>query len=413
MPTSNALKTILLVSKNLELIESTQAALASDASIDLLVRTGNREELADYVAETQPKLILLDFGCDPEPITFLQEALATYPRIAFVPILSEAHMVNADQVMLTEARVFVKYPYQANALSLTVRRALDYKQSEQASMKFVPTPETPAKHGHVFTVFSPKGGAGTTTFAVNLAISLHEQVKEDVLLIDGKLLFGHVPLHLNLRTGNSMTDLLPHLGELDQRLIRQVVVKHVSGIHVLPSPLSIMDGQGVRPEDLYRLLQFLQVEFPHIVVDAGNHLDDISVTFMDAATKIMLVANPNIASLRDARQFMEVASTLSYPMDKIMLILHGAGRRLDIKQEEIESILKMKVFGIIPADGDLMRKTLNEGVPVVLMKPSCPISRAYKGVAKSLAKTLKDLDAQEGEKPAGGSGKHAKRFFFK
>jgi len=412
MPTSNALKTILLVSKNLELIEATQATLASAESIDLIVRTGNREELAGYVTETQPKLILLDFGCDPEPITFLQEAIAAYPKIAFVPILSEAHMVNADQVMLTEARVFVKYPYQADALRLTVRRALDYKQSEQDSMKSVPTPEAPAKHGHVFTVFSPKGGAGTTTFAVNLAISLHEQVKEDVLLIDGKLLFGHIPLHLNLRTGNSMTDLLPHLGVLDQRLIRQVVVKHVSGIHVLPSPLSIMDGQGVRPEDLYRLLQALQVEFPHIVVDAGSHLDDISVTFMDASNKIMLVANPNIAALRDARQFMEVATSLSYPMDKILLILYGAGKRLEIKQEEIENILKMKVFGIIPADGDQMRKSLNEGVPIVMMKPTCPISRAFKGVAKRLVKTFESIDAQEGEKPTGGANKRAKRFFI-
>jgi len=240
---------------------------------------------------------------------------------------------------------------------------------------------------------------------------LHKQVKEEVLLIDGKLLFGHVPLHLNLRTGNSLTDLIPHLGMLDQKLIRQVVVQHVSGIHVLPSPLSIFDGQGIRPEDLFHLLQALQLEFPHIIIDAGNHLNENSVTFMDASNKIMLLANPNIAALRDARQFMEVATSLSYPMDKIMLILHGAGKRLDIKREEIENILKMKVFGIIPADGDQMRRSLNEGVPIVMLKPTCAISRAYKGVAKSLVKTFESIDAPEGEKSAGGSNKRAKRFF--
>ena len=130
---------------------------------------------------------------------------------------------------------------------------MDYKQSEQTNRQSAPTTEVPAKHGHVFTVFSPKGGAGTTTFAVNLAISLHQQVKEDVLLIDGKMLFGHVPLHLNLRTGNSMTDLIPHLGMLDQKLIRQVVVQHVSGIYVLPSPMSIIDGQGLIFCRLYSL----------------------------------------------------------------------------------------------------------------------------------------------------------------
>jgi pilus assembly protein CpaE len=411
MPTTNPLKTILLVSNNQDLIEATQTNLASNDFNDLIVRMGNRERLAEIIAETQPKLILLDFDIDPEPIKLIQEAINAYPHIAFVPILTEAHMANADQILLTGARFFVKYPYQQDALILTVKRAMDYKQSEQINTKSAPTPEVPAKHGHVFTVFSPKGGAGTTTFAVNLAISLHKQVKEEVLLIDGKLLFGHVPLHLNLRTGNSLTDLIPHLGMLDQKLIRQVVVQHVSGIHVLPSPLSIFDGQGIRPEDLFHLLQALQLEFPHIIIDAGNHLNENSVTFMDASNKIMLLANPNIAALRDARQFMEVATSLSYPMDKIMLILHGAGKRLDIKREEIENILKMKVFGIIPADGDQMRRSLNEGVPIVMMKPTCAISRAYKGVAKNLVKTFESIDAPEGEKSAGGSNKRAKRFF--
>jgi len=412
MPTTNPTKTILLASNNQDLIETTRTNLASNELYDLIAEMGNREKLSDIIAETQPKLILVDFDFDPEPIQFVQELINAYPQIAFVPILTEAHMANADQVMLTGARVFVKYPYQQDTLIVSVKRAMDYKQSEQINTESAPTPEVPAKHGHVFTVFSPKGGAGTTTFAVNLAISLHKQVKEEVLLIDGKLLFGHVPLHLNLRTGNSLTDLIPHLGMLDQKLIRQVVVQHVSGIHVLPSPLSIFDGQGIRPEDLFHLLQSLQLEFPHIIIDAGNHLNENSVTFMDASNKIMLIANPNIAALRDARQFMEVATSLSYPMDKIMLILHGAGKRLDIKQEEIENILKMKVFGIIPADGDQMRKSLNEGVPIVIMKPTCPISRAYKGVAKKLFKTLESIDTQESEKPVNGSSKSAKRFFI-
>jgi MinD-like ATPase involved in chromosome partitioning or flagellar assembly len=99
-------------------------------------------------------------------------------------------------------------------------------------------------------------------------------------------------------------------------------------------------------------------------------------------------------------------------MDKIMLILYGAGKRLDIKQEEIENILKMKVFGIIPADGDQMRKSLNEGVPIVIMKPNCPISRACKVVAKRLFKTYESIDTQESQKPVNGSGKRVKRFFI-
>jgi len=97
MPTTNPLKTILLVSNNQDLIETTRTNLASNDFNDLIVRMGNRERLAEIIAETQPKLILLDFDIDPEPIKLIQEAINAYPHIAFVPILTEAHMANADQ----------------------------------------------------------------------------------------------------------------------------------------------------------------------------------------------------------------------------------------------------------------------------------------------------------------------------
>ncbi len=69
-------------------------------------------------------------------------------------------------------------------------------------------------------------------------------------MIDGKHLFGHIALYYNLRTSNSITNLIAHAGNLDERLIKQVVVRHTSGIHVLPSPNSIIEAQGIKPEDL-------------------------------------------------------------------------------------------------------------------------------------------------------------------
>jgi DNA-binding NarL/FixJ family response regulator len=110
MPTTNLPKTILLVSNNQDLIETTRTNLGSNELYDLIAEMGNLEKLSDTIAEAQPNLILLDFDFAPEPLQFAQELISTYPQIAFVPILTEAHMANADQVMLTGARVFVKYP---------------------------------------------------------------------------------------------------------------------------------------------------------------------------------------------------------------------------------------------------------------------------------------------------------------
>jgi pilus assembly protein CpaE len=246
----------------------------------------------------------------------------------------------------------------------------EIQSSNQASFK-------PSDHpANTFAVFSPKGGAGCTTIATNLAIGLHKTLNEDVLLIDGKHLFGHVALYLNLLTGNSITDLIAHVGMLDHQLINQVVVRHKSGIHVLPSPNTVEGANGIRPEDLFSVLQSLQDAFPNIIIDAGNHLDENTVTYLDASDKILFVLNPDLASMRDAKQFIEVSANLSYPKEKILFVLNLIGRKEEIKREEIENILKMKIFGKIPIDEDIALSSVNDGVPIIVKKNRHPISKA-------------------------------------
>jgi len=92
------------------------------------------------------------------------------------------------------------------------------------------------------------------------------------------------------------------------------------------------------------------------------------------------------------RRFIEISATLSYPKDKTLLILNLTGRKGDVKREEIEKILKMKIFGKIPSDGNLALSSLNEGVPILLKKPHHPISRAFNDIAKELVKIIRAVE---------------------
>jgi pilus assembly protein CpaE len=333
-----------------------------------------------------PDVILLDFNFQANPFNLVDQIVREYPKSAVIAILPEDQVVNLDRVVLSGARAFVKFPYEGYKLPITIKRVMELQQQNGRS-KEATAGAKKERFKHTYTIFGPKGGAGTSTIAVNLAIALHDILNEEILLIDGKHLFGHLSLYLNLRTGNSVTDLLAHAGSLDERLIKQVVVEHTSGIHVLPSPTSISEAQGIRPESLFTVLQALQGTFENILIDAGSHLNENTVTYMDSSDKILLVLNPDLASMRDARQFLEVASTLSYPKDKILLILNRAGRKADIKSSEIEEILNVKIFGTIPADENIALSSLNEGVPIILKKSRHPISRAIKQLAKDLTKT--------------------------
>jgi len=388
MAKKNESATILLVSKNPSVIEATRTTLAEEEELMLLEKEVTPENLINVISQLKPDVVLLDFGFQHHPFYLVDKLASDFPKSAVVALLSESEMVNLDRVVLSGARAFLQYPFQSEKLVIIIKRVLELLERNQTTLTEGTPMENIINAKNTYTVFSPKGGAGTTTVAINLAISLQKAIKEDVLLIDGKHLFGHVALFLNLFTGNSITDLIAHAGKLDQQLIKQVVEQHASGVYVLPSPNSISQAQGIKPENLFTVIQSLQEVFPNIIIDGGNYLDENTVTYMDSSDKILLVLNPDLASMRDARQFLEIASTLSYPKEKMLFILNMVGRKADVKSDEIESILKMKVFGKIPADENMALSCLNEGVPIVMKKARHPISRAYADITKDLLKII-------------------------
>ncbi len=391
-------KAVLLISKNPSIIEATRTSLAKVNFLKLIDKEVASADLLPLIAGTKPTVILLDFEFQDKPYKLIEKIVSENPRCALVSILPDTEMENSDRVVLAGARAFIQFPYELDNLIVIIKRVLDLEVRKNDYLIKIPDADVKVNSRNTFTVFSPKGGVGTTTVAINLAISLQRTSQKDVLLIDGKHQFGDAALYLNLHTGNSINDLLLNIDMLDQRLVDQVVLHHNSGIYVLPSPNSLLEAQGIKPENIFKLIQSLQQIFPYIIIDGGNHLSENTVTYMDSSNKILLVLNPDLASMRDVRLFMEISTTLSYPRDKTLLILNQAGRKVDVKKEEIERILKMKVFCSIPADENLALSSLNEGIPILLKNPRHPISKAFSDCASELVKITQTIESEDLEK---------------
>lgn len=368
---------LLLVSTNSELIEATQQALAGTELLHLAEEQVSSRILSKAIVNTQPDVVLLDFENLKQPYFLVYKLAAEYPMFPSIAILPESKLEIADRVVQAGASAFVKFPFDSPAGLTTL--ISEYIQSPEPGVDRAAVSPAFSLSEHptnTIAVFSPKGGTGCSTVATNFAIALHKTFKEDVLLLDGKHLFGHIALYLNLLSGNSITDLISQVGMLDQQLINQVVVKHKSGIHVLPSPNSVEGAQGITPEDLYSVLQDLHQVYPNIIIDVGSHLDENTVTYLDSSDRILLVLNPDLASMRDAKQFIKICENLSYPKEKIVAVLNQIGKKEEVKKEEIEKVLQMKIVGSIPTDEELALSCVNDGVPVIQKKPRHPISKA-------------------------------------
>jgi pilus assembly protein CpaE len=292
----------------------------------------------------------------------------------------------AQQLMLAGARAFIAEPFtQVNLLS-TLRRVRDLEARRSKSQSLEPVQVTEAVSPlRTFTVFSPRGGVGCSTLATNLAIEIRAESGESVLLVDGKLFFGHIDVMLNIRARNTIADLVPHANLLDPGLIGDVVVKHASGIDVLLSPNDVQVAQGMRAEDLYNIINGIKKAYGYVVIDAGSALTENTVTMMDAADRILLVTTPDLVSLHDTSRFIQISRTLSYPPEKMLIVLNRANLDGGVKPRDIETALRHEVYAQIPDDGPNVIRSLNRGIPLVMQYPRSPATQSIQKMAGTLA----------------------------
>jgi pilus assembly protein CpaE len=390
------------------------AALSAQTEFQLADILNDLEKLVRELRAAEPHIILIDHTVAGQPtLDLIDDLAAQVPEAAIIAILPDSDPLKAQQVTLAGARAFIVQPFtQVNLLS-TLRRVRDL-ESRRARLL---APTQPGSGGQekpqplrTLAVFSPRGGVGCSTLAANLAVALHEATGLKTLLLEGKLFFGHLDVLLNIRTHNTLADLIPHANALDEGLVRDVVVEHVSGIDVLLGPSDLQAAQGIRPQDLFSVISALQRYYEFIIIDAGSLLNDNIVTLLDAADKILMVTAPDLAALHDASRFIGISHTLAYPPGKLLVLLNRSDLAGGVKIKDIQTALHHELFSQIPDDGPNALRSLNRGIPLILKYPRSPASKAILMLARQFTR----LNAPEAAKatknsPAGGRARLAQK----
>lgn len=389
MDVIDGLTRVLLIGASGPTQQQISAALSNNVGFTLVDVLTTTERLAREIFSNEPEIILVDHSIESEQATQLDvisEIAQQYPEISTVAILPAEDISAAQKVLLAGARAFIIQPFTQINLLTTLRQMheLTLRRNQLRQVQTNNPTEVPEQPLKTLVVFSPRGGVGCSTIAANLAISLQEVTGQRVLLLEGKLFFGHMDVFLNIRTQNSIADLMAHASNLDESLVRDVIVRHASGIHVLLAPNEIQIAQGIRPDDLYNVFIGLRRMYDLIVIDAGSALTENTVTLMDAADRILLVTTPELASLRDLSRFIQFSRSLAYSPDKFLIALNRAGLTGGLRPRDIESALHHEIYTQIPEDGPNVLRSLNRGIPIVLHAPRNPVSQMITSFAKSL-----------------------------
>ncbi|HET6381272.1 MAG TPA: response regulator [candidate division Zixibacteria bacterium] len=367
--------------------------LADEQEIDVAGTAGSGEEAIQKAMDLRPDVIVMDInmpGMDGVAAAeIISQRLPTSP-IVMMSVHGEAEQLKRS--LTAGAREFLVKPFSADELSTIIRRVYERElvRREQltavvaGTRQVVPDSDDTGQH-EVIAVFSPKGGAGRTTIATNLAIAIQRETGSRVCLVDANLQFGDVGVLLNLNPKNrSMLDAVEG-GEPDADIIHSVVIDHSTGIRVLLAPPSPEGADLVTPQYLRKMLDVLREGHNYIVVDLPSVLNDHTLAVMDAADQIVVLTALEITTIKNVRLFLEVADQLEYDRSKIRLVINRSDAAQGIRINDLEASIRRPIDGTVVSDGRLAVLAVNRGVPFVVSHPDGTISRDIVKLARTLA----------------------------
>jgi len=234
--------------------------------------------------------------------------------------------------------------------------------------------------GRVFVVLNAKGGNGATTVAVNTALAIATSRGSTALLDMAPV--GDVALHLNLKTGFSIMDALNNLHRLDAALLDGFMARHETGLHVLAGHTTLGSTE-TKPVDFARLFDIIVGQYRHVVVDVSTRLDPITRALCDLSDTVLLVANPDLASLWSAARIRDFF--LGGPAEqKLRLVMNRYRKITGFGESEIEHTTQAKILYKIPNKYAPIIAAIERGVPVAQTNHS-DIARYFVDFGKILA----------------------------
>jgi len=332
----------------------------------------------------KPDLRIFEINGNPEEFNLIQSLLNT-GKLHEIFLTSE----KTDPEMLMQAiRMGVKEFFPQPIKRSDVEQALIRFKERRAHA----APVTHQKSGKLISVLGSKGGVGTTTISVNLAVTLAEQENDrSVAILDMNTLFGEIPLFLDISPKYHWGEITKNIKRLDDTFLMNVLSKHSSGVHVLPSPGYLNGHQAPSPDIMERLLVLMKHMFDYVIIDCGQSTDETALKTIQMSDEVLLISVLSLPCLANANKLLRSFIDLGYlRKERIKVVLNRYTKNSEISLQDAKKGIGHDISWIIPNDYGTTMSAINNGKPLSNIAPRSKIFKSYKEMAEFMFPMEKD-----------------------
>ncbi len=317
------------------------------------------------------------------PVQTLSRISDGMPDLPIVVFSSDANIRLMRQSMVSGASDYLQEPLDPAEVESSVMRVLERKEREGARRRGELA--DPIPQGTIITVFGAKGGIGKTTISSNLAVALAAEAHQTVALVDMDTRFGDVAITMDIPVDRSIADLARNLDNVDRTTLKDYLVVHESGVHILPAPTRPSDWRNLTARHIRDVVDVLAQTHDFVILDTPGTFNEIVAAAIEVGTMILLVTTLDMASIKDTVLALEMLhERFGNDEERIKLVLNRAGIDTGVREKDVEQTLDSPLWWRIPQDNEVV-KAAQLGRPIVMAKPNSRASLEIREMARALA----------------------------
>ena len=347
--------TLGLIIETKDLWEKVQVCL-KDLPVRILLQEdqfGDCVALLEKIERVRPDVLLVDLmplGQRYEDFFSLVKGLASPPLL--IALSDSADPDTILTVMHAGADAFV-YPPVCESLVKALDRTVASLQKQRQS--------APRSGGKVCGFLSVKGGCGATTIACHAAVELARQGTQEVLLADLDLDAGMVGFLMKSKSRHSILDAMANTDRLDLNYWSALVSNGTPRLQIIRAPSTATEREPVRHEDLRTVLRFVRFQYDWTLIDLGRGMNPLVMSGLEEVDEAYLVTTLDVPALHQAKQIVHSLRDQGFSSSKLRLVLNRVPKSPDVLPNELEELLGVTVYAMLPNDYGAIYEAYAEG----------------------------------------------------